>query len=475
MKKGLWFLMIVLIPLCVQAAPFPEAVFILDASGSMLGSAGTETKMAAAKSVLRQVVPEVAPEVKIGLVAYGHRQKDDCTDIEILIPPGSDDRTAMLSVIEAMEPKGMTPISESILQVAEVLDGRDAETTVILVSDGKETCEGDPCEAVRALKASGVRFIMHVVGFDVTEEDKAQLSCIAQAGGGQYFGASDADALLAALQAVCKEMEEKVEKAKTQLVQKASGLGKVRIVFPENALKSLAGFKIIRKSDGKVLKETEFTSDDSTHPLMSGDYSLVLQFANANYKPPTEMPVGDFTVVKGEVAQIKLGSLLFNIADELTKAPVEAIVVTISGSGEAVLRAEPLGNDYYLYKPKALLPGTYDVAFQYPRDPTPLPVALGVEISAETVTPLTLDSGLQLVRPDGTKVTGWNLLPAGGSTPILSVTRRWDNEEPLWRPFVVPPGTYDLHVLIDGMDEALPVGDGIVILSGQTVKFETGL
>jgi len=319
MKKWVGLLMVLWIPLCARAVTYPEAVFILDASGSMLGSAGAETKMAAAKSVLRQVVPAVAPEVKMGLAAYGHRRKDDCSDIEILIPPGSEDRAAMLAVIEAMDPKGMTPISEAILQVAEVLDGRDAETTIILVSDGKETCGGDPCEVVRALKASGVKFILHVVGFDVTEEDKAQLSCIAQAGGGQYFGASDAAALLAALQAVCKEMEEKVEKAKTQLVQKATGLGKVRIMFPESALKSLAGFKIIRKSDGKVLKESEFSDDDSTHPLMSGDYSLVLLFANANYKPPTEMPVGDFTVVKGEVAQVKFGSLLFNIADELTK------------------------------------------------------------------------------------------------------------------------------------------------------------
>jgi len=224
-----------------------------------------------------------------------------------------------------------------------------------------------------------------------------------------------------------------------------------------------------------VLKETEFTSDDSTHPLMSGDYSLVMQFANANYQPPTEMPAGDFTVVKGEITPLRLGSLVFNIADELRKAPVEAIVVTTSGGGPEVLRVEPIGNDYYLYKPKALLPGTYDVAFQYRRCPMPLPVATGVEISAEMETPLTLDSGLQLVRPDGTKVTGWNLLPAGGSAPILSVTRRWDNQEPLWRPFVVPPGTYDLHVLVDGMDEALPVGEGIAIGPGQTVKFETGL
>ena len=274
------------------------------------------------------------------------------------------------------------------MQAAELVDGREAETTVILVSDGKETCKGDPCVVVRALKASGVKFIIHVVGFDVTEEDKAQLSCIAQAGGGQYFGAADTAGLLAALQAVSREMEQKVDEGqKPRWFRRRPGLGKVRIAFPESALQSLGGGPNHPQERRKVLKETEFSDNDSQHPLMSGDYSLVLLFANANYNDPTPMPVGDFTVVKGEMAQVKLGSLLFNIADELAKAPVEAIVITKSGSGEAVLRFEPLGNDYYLYKPKVLPPGTYDVAFEYWQCSPPLPVGHGVEISAETVTP----------------------------------------------------------------------------------------
>jgi len=176
----------------------------------MLGPCENETKMAAAKSVLHRVVTTVSPEVKMGLAAYGHRRKDDCTDIEILIPPGSDDRAAVLARIEVLQPMGMTPIADTVLQVAEILTGRDAETTIVLVSDGKETCGGDPCEVVRALKAKGLKFVMHVVGFDVSEEGKAQLSCMAQAGDGQYFAVSDTAGLLAALQTVCQEMEQKV-------------------------------------------------------------------------------------------------------------------------------------------------------------------------------------------------------------------------------------------------------------------------
>jgi len=79
-----------------SASSYPEVTFILDASGSMWGKAGDTTKIEAAKAVLSQIIPGLVQEVKIGLVAYGHLRKGDCKDIEVLINPGSDDRTALL-------------------------------------------------------------------------------------------------------------------------------------------------------------------------------------------------------------------------------------------------------------------------------------------------------------------------------------------------------------------------------------------
>ncbi|MGD9612588.1 MAG: VWA domain-containing protein [Kiritimatiellia bacterium] len=475
MKALKVWLVSLFIPLCTLAATMPEAMFVLDASGSMQGAAGAETKMAAAQAVLAQVVPAVAPEVKIGLAAYGHRRPDDCTDIEILVPPGNEDRAAVLARIAAMQPKGMTPISAAVTQVADLLKGKDAETTVVLVSDGQETCGGDPCAVVKALKAAGVKFVLHVVGFDVTEADKAQLECIAAAGGGKYFGAADAAALLAALQAVNQEIAQKVEQAKTVVVQQATGLGKVRIVLPESALKSLAGFRIVRKISDKVVKEGELPAADSTHPLLAGDYALTLLFANPNYQPPTELPLGDFAVAKGATTEIALGALVFNVAAELTKAPVEAVVISDSGTGRETLRLLRHDNDYYLFKPKALAPGIYDVALLYSRCDRPTAVATPLAVTAGKETVLTLDAGIQVTRPEGTRVRGWDLVPAGGGEPFLSVRRGGDNEEPLWRPFIVRPGTYDLILKVNDMDEDLPAGEGLAIPAGQTVQFDTGL
>ena len=475
MKTLKIWLVSLFIPLGALAATMPEAMFILDASGSMLGAAGADTKMAAAQAVLAQAVPALAPEVKLGLAAYGHRRPDDCADIEILVPPGTEDRAAVLARIAAMQPQGMTPISAAVTQVADLLKGRDAETTIVLVSDGQETCGGDPCATVKALKAAGVKFVMHVVGFDVTDEDKAQLACIAEAGGGKYFGAADAAALLAALQAVNQEIAQKVEQAKTQVVQQATGLGKVRILLPENAMQSLAGYRIIRKISDKIVKEGEFPAADSTHPLMSGDYALTLLFANPNYQPPTELPLGDFSVAKGATTEIALGDVAFNVAEELKEAPVEAIIVSDSASGRETLRILPHGNDYYLFKPKALLPGTYDVAFLYRRCETPSKIATGLAVAAGRETVQTLDSGIVVSRPNETRVRGWDLVPAGGGAPVLSIRRGFDNEEPLWRPFPVQPGTYDLILKVNDMDEDLPAGEGLTIQAGQTVQFDTGL
>jgi hypothetical protein len=231
--------------------------------------------------------------------------------------------------------------------------------------------------------------------------------------------------LLAALQEVNAEIAQKVEQAKTVVVAQATGLGKLRIVLPDGALQSLDGFRVVRKISEKVVKEGELPGADSTHPLMSGDYALTLLFANPNYQPPTEMPVGDFAVAKGATTEIALGALAFNVAEELKAAPVEAVVISESATGREALRLLRHDNDYYLFKPKPLLPGTYDVAFLYRRCEKPAVVAEGLAVAAGKETDLTLDPGIQVARPERTRVRGWDLVPAGGGEPGWPCAVAW--------------------------------------------------
>jgi len=167
-------------------------IFILDASGSMGAQVQGKVKIDVAKDALSSLLKELPGSAKVGLVAYGHRQKGDCSDVEEIAPLATPDKEALINRIKGINPKGMTPITFSVRKIAEGLKDLKEETTIVLVSDGEETCKGDPCALVRELKASGIKFVMHVIGFDVNERQKAELSCIAKAGGGFYFTARNA-------------------------------------------------------------------------------------------------------------------------------------------------------------------------------------------------------------------------------------------------------------------------------------------
>jgi len=419
------------------------------------------------------------PELTVGLTSYGHRRKGDCQDIEVLVPIENSDRTSLLAKVEAISPKGKTPIASSVETVAESLRAREHETTIVLVSDGEETCNEDPCAAVRALKESDIQFKLHVVGFDVNASQKEQLECLASAGGGDYHGATDAASLLLALQAVTAPLEKKVEaikveKAKATKKKAVTKLGKLEVVFPKSGERSLAHFEIRRTSDGKVIKTVKTPQSTTTHPLLAGDYQIVLGFANSNYRPATEAYLTDVTVAGGETAAVSLGAITFDIAKELTKLPVEAVSIIDTGTGEPFMTQESGGNDYYLYRPKPVPDGTYDIAFRYSRIETPLVVARGVTVSAGLEPVVSLDSGIRVTKVEGQNVTGWDLVSTEDQTALLEVRRRWDNEFPLWRIFVVPAGTYDLNVYIEGMEEPLPAGEGLVIAGGELLEFDTG-
>ena len=192
-------LLLVSVLLVPALAAARDVVLVLDASGSMWGKVGSESKFEAARRTLHDALGGLPADATLALVAYGHRRDGDCADIETLVPLGGGDRTALLAKVDALKPKGKTPITGALEQAIALLRGRDAAATVVLVSDGLETCGGDPCAVVRAAKKAGVDMVVHVVGFDVKESDVSQLECVAQAGDGLYVEAGDATQLGAAL------------------------------------------------------------------------------------------------------------------------------------------------------------------------------------------------------------------------------------------------------------------------------------
>ena len=198
------------LPACAESSG-ANVLFILDGSGSMWARLeGDIEKIVVAKKKMTELVQDW-DDANMGLIVYGHRRKGDCDDIELLSPVGQADPATIIKQVQAVSPKGKTPITKSIMLAAKQLEAIKEETTIILVSDGEETCEGDPCDYTRTLKEKGINFTMHVVGFDVNDEQRAQLECIAKAGGGRYFSAQNAMQLKEAFTEVKAEVVEKVE------------------------------------------------------------------------------------------------------------------------------------------------------------------------------------------------------------------------------------------------------------------------
>ncbi|GJL92813.1 vWA domain-containing protein [Hyphococcus sp.] len=181
------------------AADDGDSILVLDASGSMWGQIDGEAKITIAKQVLGDLLKDLPAERRLGLIAYGHRRTGDCTDIEELAAIGAD-RAVISGAVAKLNPKGKTPMADSVKLAAQKLQYTEKKATVILVSDGIETCAPDPCGVAAALEAAGADFTVHVVGFDVAEENaQAQLRCIAENTGGTFVSAEDASGLSEAL------------------------------------------------------------------------------------------------------------------------------------------------------------------------------------------------------------------------------------------------------------------------------------
>ncbi|HYI56433.1 MAG TPA: VWA domain-containing protein [Microlunatus sp.] len=183
-----------------------KVLLLLDVSGSMnerISSGGT--KFAAAKRALKQVAGALPAGTQVGLRVYGSEiseSKDTnpkaCRDTELVMPIGPLDRSKMYKAVDSFDAVGETPIAYSLGKAVDDL-GDKGRRVLVLISDGEESCAGDPCPAARKLADNGVDLQFNAIGLDVGSKARKQLKCIAQAGDGSYYDADEADDLSEAL------------------------------------------------------------------------------------------------------------------------------------------------------------------------------------------------------------------------------------------------------------------------------------
>lgn len=181
------------------AAQDVDAVeLILDASGSMLQRLGKERRIDIARKALASLVQDqLADDTRVALRVFGHRKPDAC-DTELLAPLAPLNRAALAATVRGLEAKNLakTPIGASLEAVASDLAGVEGRAVVVLVTDGEETCGGDPAAAIAKLKASGFQVSLNIVGFAIDEFAlEQQFREWARLGNGAYFAATDAQDL----------------------------------------------------------------------------------------------------------------------------------------------------------------------------------------------------------------------------------------------------------------------------------------
>jgi len=184
-----------------QAATNVE--LILDASNSMWGQIEGVAKITIAKDVLEQIINGLPDEMNVGLRLYGHRyglnDRRACQDTELKVPIGPIDKAVLIDIIKKIQPKGKTPLVYSVLQTGD--DFKDIQNgSIILITDGIESCDGDIDSIAPALEELGIDLKVHIVGFDIKEADaRAELEAIAKSTKGTYLDAKDSQGLLLSL------------------------------------------------------------------------------------------------------------------------------------------------------------------------------------------------------------------------------------------------------------------------------------
>ena len=200
MNRVIFLALLLLLPLSATAQDRPNPILVMDGSGSMWGQIDGVNKIVIAREVVAEILQDFPADEALGLTVYGHRREGDCTDIETVIAPAPGTAQAIVEAVNAINPRGRTPMTDAVIAAAEALGYTDAPATVVLVSDGIETCHPDPCAAARALEQAGADFTAHVVGYDVDDPVAiGQLQCLAEETGGTFLSASNASELSAAL------------------------------------------------------------------------------------------------------------------------------------------------------------------------------------------------------------------------------------------------------------------------------------
>lgn len=190
-----------------------DAMIVFDGSGSMAEIGFNQIgvpRISEARAAVARVIPEIAAVRRLGLVIYGPAGDRTCQNIDLRFGPQWQAGPRVVAEVQALRPAGGTSLTEAVRRAADALGASRNSGDVVLVTDGKETCGGQPCQLAATLAAEAPGITVHVIGFKVRGDhfDWAQTDfsnettvaeCLAERTGGHYVSAETVDELVGAL------------------------------------------------------------------------------------------------------------------------------------------------------------------------------------------------------------------------------------------------------------------------------------
>ncbi|MCB0761457.1 MAG: VWA domain-containing protein [Flavobacteriales bacterium] len=192
LKRTILHIILVMLPFIGMAQETTRILFVFDASNSMNGYWERERKIVTATKLLSETLESLAnsDNLELGLRVYGHQTKhvqgkQDCDDTELVVSIGPDRNLIIKKELERLTPQGTTPIARSLERAADDFTPcEDCRNIIILITDGIEACDEDPCAVSRALQAKGIILKPFIIGIGIDDKFKSTFECV-----GNYFDA----------------------------------------------------------------------------------------------------------------------------------------------------------------------------------------------------------------------------------------------------------------------------------------------
>ncbi len=345
-------------PAMARAESPPSAIIVFDGSGSIWGELGLEkrSKFDIAREILRASLAKAGKDNRIGLMAFGHRRKGDCSDVEMVVPPdaGAPERIALS--MDKLNPKGKGPIVLAMREAHKALAASTGPASVVILHDGPDNCGQDPCLAATELAKANPRIRIHLVGLGLERADAQKLSCVPRLTGGKMFEANDAATAGAAIAEAFKlaNLIERAPEAPAQATAPEAppaptdtdGPPRVRITASlmegGGAIAAPLRWRIFK--DGALdVPVVERTAAEIFEPLPAGKYIVEAHSGLVLTRGPVEVAGEGLTAVR---VPLNAGWIKIAAKAARTGEPLSDALATVSrkeaGEGGEALATEPI-------------------------------------------------------------------------------------------------------------------------------------